>query len=127
LKNYNQAIKNLNKLYHIDSYPKADKTLRFKISIAELIVRYELNDLDFWKYRYEQISREYQDEFSRPSGQRELDLLKMMDRGVNEVEGLKNKSLRADLDALLEHLKQSSTEDEVIQYYRWLNEKVYGK
>jgi hypothetical protein len=51
----------------------------------------------------------------------------MMDRGVNEVEGLKNKSLRADLDALLEHLKQSSTEDEVIQYYRWLNEKVYGK
>lgn len=127
LKNYNQAIKNLNKLYHIDSYPKADKTLRFKISIAELIVRYELNDLDFWKYRYEQISREYQDEFSRPSGQRELDLLKMMDRGVNEVEGLKNKSLRADLDELLAHLKQTSTEDEVIHYYRWLNEKVYGK
>ena len=126
LKNYNQAIKNLNKLYHLDSYMKADKTLRFKIAIAELIIRYELGDLDFWSYRLEQILREYQEEFDKPSGQRERSLLHLMKHSVDLVDGLKNKSIRNDVEDLLAQLHQTSTEDEVIHYYRWLNEKTHG-
>jgi tetratricopeptide (TPR) repeat protein len=126
LKNYNQAIKNLNKLYHIDSYKKADKTLRFKISLAELIIRYELGDLDFWKYRYEQVLREYQDDLARASAKREKAMLLVMNKSVDWVDGLKNRSKRAELDDLLKQLKEEASEDEVIQYFRWLNDKVHG-
>ncbi len=126
LKNYNLAIKNLNKLYHIDSYKKADSSLRLKIAIAELIIRYEIGDLDFWKYRYEQVLREYREEFKRPSVQREKDLIQLMDRAADEIGGLKNKAILMKADTLLKQLQESTTEDEVIHYHRWLKEKVHG-
>ena len=59
IKDFSQAIKNLNKTYLMDSYTKADRALKFKIAVAELIIRYELGDLDFWKYRFDQVNKEF--------------------------------------------------------------------
>ena len=64
LKKYSLSIKNLTKLFLLDSYKKADISLRFKIALSELIIRFELGDTDFWKYRYEQILKEFLVEFS---------------------------------------------------------------
>ena len=49
LKKFSLSIKNLTKLFLLDSYKKADKSLRFKIALSELIIRFELGDTDFWK------------------------------------------------------------------------------
>ena len=60
-KDYHQSIKQLNKLFQHQSYQAADETLKFKIAIAELIIRFELKDYDFLEYRIEQIKKDFKD------------------------------------------------------------------
>jgi tetratricopeptide (TPR) repeat protein len=45
--NYKQAIKNLVKLTMESGFENLDRSLRFKIAVAELIIRYEIGDFDF--------------------------------------------------------------------------------
>jgi tetratricopeptide (TPR) repeat protein len=126
LKKYSLSIKNLTKLFLLDSYKKADISLRFKIALSELIIRFELGDFDFWKYRYEQVLKEFLAEFSLQSSSREATLFQLVNRSLELPTGLKDKSIRPDLDQLLAELKEQTSEDEIIHYYRWLNEKVYA-
>ena len=126
LKKYSLSIKNLTKLFLLDSYKKADISLRFKIALSELIIRFELGDFDFWKYRYEQILKEFLAEFSIQSSGREATLFQLVNRSLELPAGLKDKSIRPDLDQLLAELKEHTSEDEIIHYHRWLNEKVYA-
>jgi tetratricopeptide (TPR) repeat protein len=126
LKKYSLSIKNLTKLFLLDSYKKADISLRFKIALSELIIRFELGDLDFWKYRYEQVLKEFLVEFTLQSSSREATLFQLVNRSLELPAGLKDKSIRPEVDQLLAELKVNTSEDEIIHYYRWLNEKIYA-
>ena len=108
------------------SYKKADISLRFKIALSELIIRFELGDTDFWKYRYDQILKEFLAEFTLQSSSREATMFHLVNRSLELHGGLKDKSIRTELDQLLAELKEHTSEDEIIHYYRWLNEKVYA-
>ncbi len=55
-----------------------------------------------------------------------INLQKLVNRSLELPAGLKDKSIRPDLDQLLAELKEHTSEDEIIHYYRWLNEKVYA-
>lgn len=124
IKNYNQAIKNLNKTYLMNSYAKADNALKFKIAVAELIIRYELKDFDFWKYRYDQIFREFKLELEKGDYELELTLLKLIARSTELPNGICDRSIRNETEALLALLIEHTDEDEIIRYSRWLNEKL---
>jgi tetratricopeptide (TPR) repeat protein len=126
LKKYSLSIKNLTKLFLLDSYKKADKSLRFKIALSELIIRFELGDTDFWKYRYDQILKEFLAEFTLQSSSREATMFHLVNRSLELHGGLRDKSIRPEIDQLLAELKEHTSEDEIIHYYRWLNEKVYA-
>jgi tetratricopeptide (TPR) repeat protein len=125
--NYNQAIKNLNKTYLMSSYAKADVALKFKIAVAELIIRYELKDYDFWKYRFDQIYREFKTEIEKGEYELELSLLQLIAKSTELPNGIANKSMRTEADELLALLVKHTDEDEVIRYSRWLNDKINVK
>lgn len=127
LKKYSLSITNLTKLFLLDSYKKAGKSLRFKIALAELLIRFELGDFDFWKYRYEQILKEFLAEFSLQLSSREANLFQLINRSLELSGGLKDKSIRPEIEHLLSELKELTSEDEIIHYYRWLNEKLYAQ
>jgi len=127
LNNYNQAIKNLNKTYLMSSYAKADVALKFKIAVAELIIRYELKDYDFWKYRFDQIYREFKTEIEKGEYELELSLLQLIAKSTELPNGIANKSMRTEADELLALLVKHTDEDEVIRYSRWLNDKINVK
>lgn len=63
---YRTAIRSLNKLYQHEDYKKADHSLKFKIAVAELIIRYELKDFDFLEHRIRQVNKEYRDLLQKP-------------------------------------------------------------
>jgi tetratricopeptide (TPR) repeat protein len=124
VQNYNQAIKNLNKTYLMNSYAKADGALKFKIAVAELIIRYELKDFDFWKYRYDQIFREFKAELEKGDYELELTLLKLIARSTELPNGIADRSIRNETESLLSLLVEHTDEDEIIRYSRWLSEKI---
>jgi hypothetical protein len=70
--------------------------------------------------------KEFLAEFTLQSSSREATLFQLVNRSLELPAGLKDKSIRPDLDQLLAELKEHTSEDEIIHYYRWLNEKVYA-
>jgi len=123
LKQFSQAIKNLNQLYLIDSYKKADPSLKFKIAVAELIIRYELKDVDFWNYRRDQVKREFAEELKGDAHLKEKQLISLMEKG-NELPGsLKDRTLKDEVATFKNDWGDSENEDEVIKYVNYLTEK----
>ena len=55
LKQFQQAARQLGKAAICASFKKADESVKFKMAVAELIIRFELGDFDFWLYRKDQI------------------------------------------------------------------------
>ena len=125
IKDFSQAIKNLNKTYLMDSYTKADRALKFKIAVAELIIRYELGDLDFWKYRFDQVNKEFKNELDMDENEIEKSMLFLISKSAELSGGLKSKDLRSELLNLIAQLESQSEEDEIIRYSRWLKEKIH--
>ncbi|TAL58992.1 MAG: hypothetical protein EPN85_10220, partial [Bacteroidetes bacterium] len=69
------AIRFLNKLYLHGNYKNADPTLKFKIAVAELIIRYELQDFDFLEHRIKQVNKEYKDLLQKSEYDREKEFM----------------------------------------------------
>ena len=124
LQQYNQAIRHLSKTYLIDSYKKADASLKFKIAVAELIIRYENGDLDFWNYRKDQIVRENQAELEDDKHLKEKELLKILIKAAADPDGIKSRKLRPSIETYLKVWDNSEQESEVIRYLNWLRDKI---
>lgn len=122
--NYHNAIRNLNKLYMQDGYKSADETLKFKIAIAELIMRYELNDFDLLEYKITQIRKLYKKLLKLPENRRESELISIISQ-MTTTDSLKNNKKL--LEKIKLFVKDSSLEDsEIIKYNSWLKSKFDG-
>lgn len=120
---YRNAIKNLNKLVVHESYKNADRSLRFRIAIVELIIRLELNDFEFLEYRIAQIKKEYKDLLQNEENIRELKVIEII-RNVS-LNGIskKNKKLNELVSQFLKDDKLASSDTDVINYNKWLMDK----
>ncbi len=127
LKQFNQSIKNLNKLYLIDAFKKADDTLKFKISIAELIIRYELKDGDLWKYRYDQIVKDYSVALSKDINEKEKYFILILKKASIAASGIKDKELKEEIQLYINKYADAEHEDEIIDYIIWLKENTNVK
>ena len=124
LKNYGLAIRQLNKAVSSASYSKADAALKFKIAVAELIIRYEMGDFDFWLHRRAQIVKEFQDIIHLEENKKDQELLKILDYAVAEPDGIKSKKSKALIDQFEQHWSDKNSEGEIIRYMHWIKEKI---
>lgn len=126
-KKYHQAIKHLNKLFLLNSYKSTDQSLRFKIAIAELIIRYELKDYDLLEYKIDQVKKDFKELLNVKDQQREkefIGIIKLMTVTEN-IHG--NKILAARYSAFKSlNTKENKDEEEIILYDKWLEDKFSG-
>ncbi len=116
--NYLYAIRNLNKLYLRDSYKDADEILKFKIAIAELIIRYELKDFDLLEHKKSQFKKDYRNLLKKAEQKREVELLSIMAK-MMKADSLKGDQKLQEKVKLF--VKNDSLEDtEIIKYNAWL-------
>lgn len=127
IKQFNNAIRNLNKLYQINSYKTADASLKFEIAVSELMIRYELGDMDFWQYRHDQIVRAHQDELKKDAHRKEAALLKLMNESLKISGGLSGREMKSRIVEFLKSWSESEDENEIIKCSNWLNEKLQLK
>ncbi len=120
---FHNSIRSLNKLYTHAEYKKADETLKFKIAIAELIIRFELLDFDFLETRIRQVKKHFKQMLSTPEHAREKEFLSLLNKMIAIPELSKNKKL-------LSHIQKFSStkvdldDTEVINYTAWLKSKI---
>lgn len=121
-KDFRNSIRNLNNLYHHEGYKNADQSLRFKIAVAELIIRYELGDFDTLDYRMLQLKSEYKKLMKKEEHKRDAELLVIIGKLIQTALPKSDKKL---LKKMKIFVREHALEDtEIINYNHWLSSKM---
>lgn len=125
LEKYKQSVKYLHQLYLLDSYKKTDKSYKFKTAIAELIIRYELNDFDFLEYRMKQVGKDFKELLATKENDREKLLLEIISELIYTNSIRSNKELSAKITDFIDEDKiEDRLYSEMINYNNWLSKKL---
>ncbi len=121
--NFKQSARYFAKLYLLPDFANADINLRFRVSIAELIVRFELQDFQYLEHRIEQVKKEFKAllaETSFESEQKMVELLKQMSKPGPDK---KNKKLMAIVDWFRANKSEKANEEQLINFNEWIGGK----
>jgi len=122
---YTRSIRNLSKLYMLEGYKNADKHLKFKIALAEMMVRVELRDFDVLEYKLRLVKKDFKSLLDSKENLRERDMLEVIESFMGEEKGRKYKlAVHAAGRIMNEKTFGESSDSEVLNYRNWLREKI---
>src|ERR1035437_1091699 len=119
-KDFHTAVKNLNKLYLHSEFKNADLALKFKIAVAELIIRYELLDFDYLEVKIKQVKRQFKQVLNDPANAREKEFLSILRKMIVSPQLRSNKPLIASINRFISSEGDALNDTEVINYSNWL-------
>lgn len=122
---YKIAIRHLTKLKMEESYISLNETLRMKIEMAELIIRYEIDDFELLERRIIQVRKDFSILLRQRDGKTESSLMDII-TAMMKTQGAvgRNKLLVRKINKLIDVLQQQSGGDVVIDYVTWLKTKI---
>ena len=108
-----------------DGFNSLDKGFRFKISVIELMIRYELNDTDGVEYLIGQIEKEFEDLINDENYGRQVALIDIIRRMIFVNQITRDEELMKDINKLLTAVTDEEAADvDVISYNNWLRSKI---
>jgi len=124
-KNFKEAIKHFSKLAVLDGFKNADASLRLKISIAELLNRYELQQMDVLEYKMNRLKKDYKALLIDDDHFAEREILEILKRMLN-VADLKNEpKLLEKMRSFSDWTRNNELEDGVIiDYGNWVRQRL---
>lgn len=120
--NYKLSLRSLVRLTMEEGYQNLDVNLRMKITVAELIIRYELKDEEFLEKRIEQVKKEFAPQLKTREGKRHQEMLSLLQEFAVAENILRNKVLQKKIRTFLD--KQSNAVGDLINYNNWLKSKL---
>lgn len=122
---YKKAAKHLSSLYLLDTYESADSGLRLKIQVAELIIRYELNDDDQLNRKIKEINKLFSSILSLDLFRKENEFIKLITL-LNQHKAVLLKEKKVFLQKWYSAKEDENTEDsEIISYRHWLDKVIH--
>lgn len=123
-KKFNDAIRQLVRLYLNDSYRNASETFKLKVAVAELIMQYESGDLQVFKNRLGQVRKQFASVLKKQENTRDKSFLNILEK-MMEKEWKTNKVLAKSVKAFIAPAKAlEGEESELLNYRQWLSGKV---
>jgi hypothetical protein len=127
LKDFHKAAKSLTKLYLIDDYYNTDLLFQLKVTMADIMLRYELKDYDTMASKLKQTRKLFKELFFHPECMNEKEFLQILDVFCDM--GKKGKPMpfyHIAKDFLEKKVKKEDDLDtELISYRNWLKEKTH--
>lgn len=124
-KDFHLSIRNLYKLYLLDGYAKADRSLQFKIAIAELMIRYELKDFDVLENKIRQVKKDFKEYFNKQVNSREILMVTVIGKLIESDSLKQEKNLMTKVKQLIfTSEEEDSGDSEILNYKTWLKEKL---
>ncbi|MGQ0826971.1 MAG: hypothetical protein ACT4ON_01120 [Bacteroidota bacterium] len=121
---YKKSIRNLTQLFLLDSYKTMDTVFHLKLAIAELIIRFELSDIDIFEKRWSHIVKDYNSLITQPSYRRESEFIKLLYRMNKSRIDPKKKNAKGDIEKFLNLKYKQEADSEIINYSKWLKTKL---
>jgi hypothetical protein len=125
LAKYRESIRFMTRLHQLESYKNADQALQFKVSVAELMIRYELRDMDYVTYRINRMKKDFKEILKQEQFLKEKEFIYLIGRMEHYGhEATFRKKLTEFLD---KHKDTDGSDDEIINYSNWIKEKTKKK
>ncbi|RYD82568.1 MAG: hypothetical protein EOP53_03360 [Sphingobacteriales bacterium] len=122
-KDFTKALQWLNKLYNYEGYNNTDARLKLKISLGELMMRYDREEHDLLDYRIKQVQKEFAGFIEEHVSIWEVAFLEILTQLGGKQRKLK--SIRAAATQILAKIKESEEpQNTLFAYDVWLAEKV---
>ncbi len=121
IKDFKSSLRSIVKLYMLDSYKTLDEAFRFKISITELIVRFELQDHDYIDQRVKQLRKEFKKSLASEEFAREKKLIEIILMLINTASVKTDKKVQ---QAIKNFSLGQPEEGGILNYGDWLREKL---
>ncbi|TSA49291.1 MAG: hypothetical protein D4R43_04115 [Sphingobacteriales bacterium] len=123
-KQFDKAIKHFIKMSVMDSYKKADAALKLKIAIAELMIRFELNEYETLEYRIKQTKKDFKNLLTESPFKKESEMLNLLSVMMHSASVMKDKKLEQQINQFIKTHQKTSDDTDVIKYIPWLKSKV---
>ena len=122
---YKEAIRHFGKLSLLDGFKSADPSLRLKISVGELLNRYELQQSDVIEYKMTRLKKEYKNLLLQESHREEKEILDILRKMLNTADYKNEPKLLEKMKSFVDWTRNNSREDAVIiDYGNWVNAKL---
>ncbi len=123
--NYKSANRSIIQLKLDDAYQKLDTAFQLKISVAEIIIRFESNDFDSVEVLISNFRKDYKESIASGQFERQVAVLKIMEGLMVSHDLKKNKPLLEMVHQVINELDDArANEIDLINYHRWLKGKV---
>jgi hypothetical protein len=118
---FKTSLRSLVKLMMDDSYKKLDASFRLKVSVVELLIRYELGDIDYLELRTKQIKKEFDELMRTGEYKRDLDLINILILMIDSSDVARDKKIN---DAAAKFIAAyGAPANDIIVYNTWLRSK----
>ena len=118
---FKNARKNLAKLKLSDSFLSMDNVFRFKVNVFELLVFYELGDIDLFDYQINLLKKDYKQVLEKEAYSREKAFLDL----VAKMEVFTPKELQENVTSFIQLEETNTTSDnDIINYNEWIKSKL---
>ncbi|MBS1623946.1 MAG: hypothetical protein JST83_08005 [Bacteroidetes bacterium] len=122
---YSDAIRSIIKLYLNDHYKQADRSFKFKIEIAEVIMQYEAGDADTAERRIKQIKKTYTDLMKDATFAADHAVLDILQSLIAAIPAKPSTRTITKISKLIKNLAaESEVDTHIIDYARWLAPKA---
>ncbi len=124
-KNFKESLKHLVKPMMQDAFKHLDEAWHLKLSVFELMIRYELNDFDYLEHKLLRVKKDYLSLLKKEEYVRQKQMVLLIEKLVKSDGVKKNKQLLKEINALLDGIMlDSSSDTDIINYSDWLKAKV---
>lgn len=120
-KRFKDALKNLVKPLLEDAYSNLDEAFRLKLSVYELIIRFELEDTDYLERKIDSVTKEYKQLLKRMEYKQQQSMVMMIRSMVLSDNFKKDKKILALAKKLMDDTIQN--ESNIVNYGNWIKNK----
>ena len=125
MKEYKKANRSLVKVKFEDIYRTLDQALQLKVGVAELIIRYEMEDYDFIDYQAKRLKRNFEKLLKLPEYERQRNMIGILTRMIYSPRIKHDEGLIKSINALIDSLPDDDAADQDLpNYNEWLRTKV---
>ncbi len=123
LGNIRESLRNFGKLNQLPGFRKADNSLRLKISVAEMIVRFAAEDMIYLDYLIKRVRKEFKGLLLEKQFLKEKEFIQLILAMSKSVNFSQDEAIIKKISKYLNNYNKNTDEDnEVINYSQWLQE-----
>jgi predicted negative regulator of RcsB-dependent stress response len=123
-KKYNEAIRQLVRLYLNDSYRNASETFKLKINVGELIMQWESGDMKVFKNRLKQVRNQFSGALKKQDNRREKNFLNILEK-MSYKNWQTDKKISKQIRLFIDQKRENTDEEsELLNYRQWLLGKI---